>query len=71
MLKVKATIKTPEMTITVAHNSRMSYGVFVEGLGEIGGRGNLSQAVALANQTAALGLQELKTRIAHAPYGMI
>jgi hypothetical protein len=70
-MNIKATIKTPEMTLTVIHKGRMNYSVQVDGIGEIGGRGNLSEAVALANRTAALGLQELETRIANAPNNSI
>ena len=71
MKKIKATIKTPEMTITVTHKSRMNYGIEVEGMGEVSGRGSLGAAMAQANKIATLGLQELKTRIAHSQYGLI
>lgn len=66
MSKIKATIKTAEMTLTVIHKSRMNYAIYVDGIGDIGGRGNLSEAVAEANRIAQLGLAELKTRIAYA-----
>lgn len=70
-MNIKATIKTPEMTVKVIHKGRMNYSVEVEGMGEIGGRGSLGAAMAFANNTAALGLQELKTRIAYGPNGLI
>jgi hypothetical protein len=39
-MNIKATIKTPEMTLTVIHKGRMNYSVQVDGIGEIGGRAN-------------------------------
>jgi hypothetical protein len=71
MKTIKATIKTPEMTLVVFHKSRMNYSIILEGTGEIAGRGSLGEAVAFANHTAKLGLEELKTRLAYAPHGLI
>jgi len=70
-MKIKATIKTSEMTLKVIHKGRTNYSVEVDGMGEIGGRGSFGAAMTLANTTAALGLQELKTRIAYGPNGLI
>lgn len=70
-MNIKATIKTPEMTIKVIHMGRMNYSIEVEGVGEIGGRGSLGAAMVFANNTAALGLKELQARIAYGPNGLI
>lgn len=70
-MTIKATIKTPEMTVKVIHKGRMNYSIQVEGIGEIGGRGSLGAAMTLANNTAVLGLQELKTRISCGPNRLI